>query len=368
MDFNIELSKYPSAVHKCIYSAARGLVPLEVALPSIADPEMKKSCEDLHGFVTAMYSDMYDNAAEYKLPVMELENFCGGRTVNGAKQKYPAKTKKILSQTRNSDNGYMVTLYMLGKLGMPEGGALVVADSDYKLMEKRVASPVSPIALGARLAALSRIGLICGEGGRFISERYPKMFPALCGLAGKSIKESGFNFFMFNTLDFRNLGAKHKPGLQDYFRPLPSAGRDAAYALHDFAVANKLAPSINTFWKVDYKYKGAQVMCIGSEFENERILDIRIICTYNWDDPALINGRLEKEPPEFQREILRRVWRCDACSTSHLGRFVTVLGKRQRVCGGGVIGFRWHNPSVSEMENIKRIIQLRCDIIDEIKK
>jgi len=111
-------------------------------------------------------------------------------------------------------------------------------------------------------------------------------------------------------------------------------------------------------------------MCIGTSDtgDHESMLDVRIIGTYNWDDHTLINSRLERESPEFQKQALRHVWRCNACATTHLGMFVTVLGKRQRVCGGGQIGFRWYNPADDELEYIKKLIQLRIEIIDEIKK
>ncbi|MDR0324674.1 MAG: hypothetical protein LBI19_01090 [Oscillospiraceae bacterium] len=109
-------------------------------------------------------------------------------------------------------------------------------------------------------------------------------------------------------------------------------------------------------------------MCIQTEDDGEHMLDIRIVSAYNQDDPALINSRLEKEPPEFQKQALRHVWRCNACSTSHLGAFVTVLGKRQRVCGGGLIGFRWRDPDDEGLEMLKRLIAFRCEIIDEIQQ
>jgi hypothetical protein len=137
-----------------------------------------------------------------------------------------------------------------------------------------------------------------------------------------------------------------------------------AYALHRIALDNDCRPVISTFWKVDYKYKGTQVMCVDSLEGN---LDIRVTETYSWDDPALINDRLAKEPAEFQKYALCHVWRCVACATTHLGQFVTILGKRQRVCGGGVIGFHWRNPSGEDIRALDRFVRLRCEIIDEIK-
>ena len=367
MDFREELSAFPSGVHRCIYAAARGITPLDRSLASVEDPGMRASCEEFHGFFMDFLSDMYDHPEAYGLPVMALENFCNGKTVNGMKQKFPSKTKSILSQTRNSVNGYMVLLYMMGRLGVLSGDILSLSPDDLKEADKRTNTSVSPIPLAVRLRALARVGLL-QEGGGFVSKRHPGMFPAMCALAKKAKKQSGFDYFAFKNAEFRNIGANYKPTYEDYFHPLIESQLKQANTLHEYAIKMGLKPTVSTFWKVEYKYKGAQVMCIGTEGDHERKLDIRLVGTYNWDDPGLINDRLIKESPEFQKYAVRHVLRCDACSTAHLGRFVTVLGKRQRVCGGGLIGFRWNNPDDGDVEAIKQFIRLRMEIIEEINQ
>ncbi len=365
MDFARELVDFPSAVHRLIYFAARGLTPPEKSLPGVADPDMRASCAAYRGFLLDMLSDMYDNPEAYRLPVLELERFLDGRKRNDVKQKFPARTKAVLSRTRNAVHGYMLLLCMLGLSGTPRGDALTVPAEAFPAIEKRVNGPTSPIPLDARLAALTRVGFLkTGDG--FRAQARPNLFPALCALAKKTGgKLSGFEFFAFCNAEFRALGAKYRPTPEDYFSPLVRERRAAAATLDDIAAKNGLHSVISTFWKADYKYRGAQAFCVNS-FEGE--LDIRVTETYNWDDPALINDRLAKESPAFQRDALRHVWRCDACATTHLGRFVTVLGKRQRVCGGGVIGFRWRNPTPEDIRVIERLIELRCEIIDEAKK
>ncbi|MFV0400816.1 MAG: hypothetical protein ACK5LX_09410 [Oscillospiraceae bacterium] len=366
MDFTVERTDFPSAIHKNIYFTARCVTPLEYSLPGVEDEALRESCRQYHAFVMTLFSDMYDDPGAYELPVGQLEEFCCGRKINGMKQKYPGKAKSVLAQMRNSVHGYLYLLCILGKNGELHGEVLTIPPEAMAEAKKRVNTSVSPIPLEKRLRALERIGLAKTEDG-FVSTHYPSMFPAMCGLAAKGEKYSGFDFFNFCNADFRNLATKYKPSYEDYFRPLPRELRERAIDLHGFALENKLRPVIGTFWKVEYKYRGVQVMCIGSAGDCESKLDVRITCTYSWDDPALINDRLAAQPAEFRQYALRHVHRCNACSTNHLGRFVTVLGKRQRVCGGGVIGFRWGNPSDGDMECIRKIIELRREIIDEIK-
>lgn len=368
MNFDIDHDAFPSAVHSLIYFTARGIMPLEKSLPDVADSDMRASCTAFHGFVMTMLADMYDNPGKYHLPVMLLEDFCKGRKINGLKQKYPSKTKNVIAQTRNAVSNYIELLYKLGIHGEVTGDTLVFSSEELDKYDKNRKGSVRNICVADMFKAMARIGVTV-HGNEVTSKEYPAMFPAMCALSRLAKTNSGFDFFAFRILDFRNLNGRHKPAYEDYFRPLTERQRKQAYELHDFAASRKAKPTVSTFWKVDYKYKGSQVMCIGSEGNlGDLVLDIRVMGTYHWDEPALINDRLARESPDFQKNILRHILRCTACSTTHLGMFTTVLGKKQRVCGGGAIAFRWKNPDDNDMAVIKRVIELRCDIIDEQKK
>lgn len=365
MNFNLEQTEFPTAVHQQIYFAARGLTPQEVSLAGIGDPALRASCRSYHAFLLDMLSDMYDNPEAWKLPAGELEEFLGGKKLNGVKRQFPARTKSLLAHLRNAVHGYTRLLFLLGQSGILRDDHILVSSEDMRSMGKSVNTSVSPIPLENRLAALARIGLIENEGV-FHSTRHPDMFPALISLTRSTGgKYSGFGGFAFDNAEFRNIEKKYKPTPEDYFQPLVRSRYETARTLHELARKNGCRSVISTFWKVDYKYKGVQVMCMDC---TEGDLDIRITETYHWDDPELINGRLAQEPPEMQNYALRHLWRCTGCATDHLGQFVTVLGKRQRVCGGGVIGFRWRNPSEEDLKPLERFLQVRCEIIEQLKK
>ena len=68
---------------------------------------------------------------------------------------------------------------------------------------------------------MTRVGFVRNEN-EITSIHFPNMFPALCALAKQAKKWSGFDFFAFRNLDFRNLNGKYKPTYDDYFRPLIS--------------------------------------------------------------------------------------------------------------------------------------------------
>ncbi len=361
--FSQELTEFPSTVHRNIYSAARQLTPLNRSLGSMEEGELKDSCKAYHAFMLDMLSDMYENPEAYGLPVHMLEDFLGGRKLNGVKRKEPAKTEKIRSQTYNAVNGYQVLLCMLGRNGRLQGNRLEVSPDAMNNIEKRTSTSISPIPLAARLNALVRVGLK-REGGSFVSDRYPNMFAGMCALANSCENMNSFGYFAFQNLEFRNIGSKYRPTYEDYINPFTAERRAIAGEIDDCARKRKAKPACNTFWKVDYKYKGGQAMCLENAHGD---LIIRVTGTYGWDDPKLINGRLEQESLEFQRYILRHLWGCTGCSTSHLGAFAWVLGHKRRVCMGGGIGFRWTNPGSEDVDAITRCLEIRCRIIDELK-
>lgn len=363
MDFSTELNIFPSAVHKEIYSAAHNLKSLEKSLSNIENLSIRLSCIDFYGFILDMYSDMYDYPEEHNLPIGMLEKFCDGKKLNGMKQKFPSKAKKIIALTIHPERSYIQFLCMLGKYGVLKDEILVLSPNNLEIIKKFFKIEEDNILLDKKFNPLERIGLLFQDNG-FVSKNHPRMFSSMYALARKTEKLSGFNFFMnFYTLDFRNINEDYRATYEDYFDVLFDEGRKYADILHDYAIQNKLNPAINLYWKVDYTYKGKKVMSIAT---HDQTLTVHILGTYYNDDSALINDRLSKESLDFQKQVLRHVRRCDACATTHLGMFVTVLGKRQRVCGGGETAFRWSNPTESDLNIIKKLIQLRIEIINEI--
>lgn len=363
MIFDLERTTYPSQVHAQIAFAGKRLTPLDIALAGMEDPALRHSCEDLHAFLLGLLTDMYEQPGAYGLPVYALETFLNGRKENRVKREQPSKTKALIAQTRNAAESYIDLLFALGSMGEAAPDRLVLPAGAIEACFAKAKTTNSAIAAEMRRAGLARVGFI-QEGDVIVCPGHSAMFTALVALARTAGKGSGMPKFNRNNLEFRQLLGPYKPTYADYVRVLPANRRQQADRLDAAARALRIKPVINTFWKVDYKYKGAQVMCMDTLSGS---LDIRIIGTYYWDDPALINDRLAAEAPALQREVRKNMWFCTACATSHLGRFVTVLGDRVRVCGGGAIAFRWHNPAEDSLPHMERCLALRCEIVDALR-
>ena len=156
MDFNIELTEFPSALHSTIYAKGRGIMPLSRTLDAVSDSALRESCVALHGFITDMLSDMYDNPEAYHLPVMKLEEFLGGRDIHEVKRESTAKLKKLLSQTGFAANAYLDFLCRVGKEGRIESNTFVVSAERSQEIIKRANK--SSIPLNKLLEGFSRAG------------------------------------------------------------------------------------------------------------------------------------------------------------------------------------------------------------------
>ena len=363
MDFSIDLTEFPSAVHRSIYSRARIMLPLSLTLDAVADPAMRKSCAALHGFVTAMLSDMYDNPDDYFLPVMKLEEYISGRNLLELKRESPQKYKDAVSQTHLAAGRYMDMLWWIGDKGTIEGSAFVISAERLRDIGKRVKTSTSPIPLEKRLEALNRVGFnmeaLPKDTFRFTSKNYPDMFPALHALRN--------DFLMF---DFRNMSSTPKPTHEDFFYALSIKQRELANELHDFAMERKMRLATNANWGVLYHHKSKHVMTIRAGDDISRFLGVRVIGKDSKEAHTQIDKYIGKESADFKKQVINHLSGCDAntclnCSTYSSGNYVTVLGKRHQMCGTGVIGFDWRDPVPADMKMIKRLIEIRCQMIDD---
>lgn len=366
MNFNIELTEFPSEIHTAIYSKGRGIMPLSRTLNVVSDPDLKKSCVSFHGFVTDMLSDMYDHPEAYHLPVMKLEKFLDGRDINEVKHELPRKVKSIYAQVRHAAITYIALLSRIGSGGKIEDDAIVVSAEGLQYINKRVSSSTSPITLDKRLEGLSRVGFIMEalptSEYRFTSKNYPDMFLAMQSLPWDN----------FEMLDFRNINSKYKPTYDDFFYPLITEQRERTYELHNFAMERKMRTSTNANWGVIYHYKSKQVMIIGTGDDVKRFLSVNVVGKDKTETPMIIDTHLGKESLNFQKRALGHMSGCDAnrclmCSSYSSGYYVTVLGKRHQMCGENKISYDWYEPEEADMAMIKRLIEIRCEIIDEAK-
>ena len=350
--------------------------PLERSIQG-APEALVDSCRAYYAFMDELLADMLADPAAYGMNPGALEAHLKGRPYNLAQRQQPSKTQRLRTETQDCFGTYARFLLLLGQQGELAGEGLRLSPQDWEAARQRFDRALSGkgrnsdnrIPFPARLAALERAGLRWreAEGAMQITcPAHPEMFPAWQALARSALDPTVEPFGQqgFKAVDFRQAFCGHKPDYADVTQPLPPQARAAADDLNAYLSFRRCYPACETFWKVNYRYRGEQVAQLSQEAQG---LIVRVNGVYRWEDQEGFNALLAEQDPAFQRFVLRHLCYCTACSTTHLGRFTQVLGYKKRVCGGGAIDIRALNPTAEQLDPIKRFIDLRLEMIDRRK-
>lgn len=350
--------------------------PLAVSIEH-APEALAEGCRAFYDFMEGLLADMLADPEAYGMNPGALEAHLAGRPYNLVQRQQPSKTKRLRSQSDDGFDTYARFLLALGQEGELAEAGLRLSRETWTAVRQRFDRAHSGkginndnrIPFPARLAALERAGLRWGEDAgamQIACPDHPAMFPAWQTLARSALdpRVKPFGQEGFKAVDFRQAFSGHKPDYADVMRPLPEPARAAADALDAGLSARRCARACETFWKVNYRYRGEQVAQLS---QDEQGLRVRVNGVYSWEDQDGFNALLAAQDPAFQRFVLRHLCYCTACSTNHLGRFVQVLGYKKRVCGGGAIDIRVLNPSAEQLSQIERFIDLRLEMIDRRK-
>lgn len=374
MEFDKQKLKFTTLIHKNIHIAALRITPLEVSLGDVygIDENLVKSCKSYHGFILDMLFDMYSNPHEYGFKAGVFEEFSEGRPPNAMKQKKPNETEKHLKETRNCYQHYVLFLSEILTFGtIIAANEVLMSMKDYEHIIKQFdytatkrKTRLNNISLKKRMNALKRVEIIFEFIDDIVvikSEKYLNIFYALSELTASIITVKTFGKEGLYNCEFRQIFNNYTPCYDDVVQTLDSEKREIINVLNDHLAEFKIKAKCNTFWKVNYKYKGKQLCQIITEGNDCRFW---ITGSYNWDDKDRFNERIEEFDEEMQKYILRNLNYCTGCSSFHIGGFKYVLGKRKRLCAG--IGFKIHNPKMSDVEKIKSLISLRQELIMKI--
>lgn len=377
MDFIKNCTTFPSRVHRIIYITALRQTPLSLSLADTGgmEPSLIESCNAYYAYIQSMLSDMYENADSWHLGAGVLDKFLNGKKENAMKQKQPARTLVLRSETYNSVPHYFRFLFTLGQLGNVENQCLMVPAEAYKKIRtvydrefaQKPTGTQKNIAYSDRLKAFQRAGLYVTEqtdgSAKVTCVPYPTMFQAMCVLAKSAahVKTFGEHNFMF--CDFRQIERSYNPCYEDVVSPLSDDQRAVADAIHQMALAMKLRVSCTTYWKVNYHYKGKHVMCLDTDdFNGEKTglcHNVRFRINGSHDDRYL--EMITGEGDAFKQYLMKHLNYCTACSTSHLGWFKEMWGRKVRLCCEP--HFRIINPKNTDLKYIRKFIELRMDMI-----
>jgi len=359
MDFNNKPAEYPSFIHQKIFTSARRLNALLPLINAVEDSAMRESCTALYEFAIDMFSDMYDNPEVYHLPAGKLEEFIGDRTMLEARRAEPDKYKKIEAEVRHATGGYIRLLMDIGLKGEIDGACIAVSMKNMP----NIGIGVKKGSVDTLVAALSRVGLTVQSDystglHRFSFTKHENILPALCE----------YSSWLDCIGDLRAI--RKKPTHDDHYCALIDEQRDLVYELHNYATQRKIKITTNANWGVNYHYKSEHLMTFKTGDDIGCFLSVNVSGGF----APVLEAYLEKELPDFRKKVVAHISGCDTnqcvhCSTYGSGRYVTVLGKTHQACGGSddFVSFIWREPAAEDAAMIRRLIDIRCEIIEAKK-
>ena len=390
MDFDRNITEFPTMLHRDIYMSALRMTPPEISLAEIdkTDPDLAKSGREFYAFKTELLADMYSNPHLYGMNPGVYEEFANGQKYNAIKRKQPAKALAVHDQSLAELSSYLELLKSVASLCIIKDDKCVLSVEDftyiksYKYLPKR--QQEKAVSIETVLNAFQKNGLEFHENAdgsvTVLNKKYPHMFTAMSALA-KSVDASIKNpvssslkyYFSYNWsyLDFRQIYQNYKPVFEDYVRFLPDDKLALVRVPHNMAKEYKMHETYARPFMIQYTYKGKKTMTISvhdlwTEPYGKHKQWIRCMWVSVAGSSRLeYQQKVEEQGEDFVKYFRRHLNYCCCCSPDHvLGRdgIRQVLGRNVRICGSD-IGGAIKNPTMKDVPYIKKYIDLRIDEI-----
>jgi hypothetical protein len=312
------------------------------------DPEtaqvLPQAFADLRAFMVALYRDLYEHPAAWRLPLRALQAGDG---------------REQITAPRTKMEPYLRALWALGQLGEEKDGHITVNGEAWRAWLAANKSKVVAVFL----AGLTHMGLeLHGENTlEVVSPRFPRMPLALSLLSKATIKDKKAGFWHFCRGDMRALGNDFAWTLEDALTSAEERDANVARRLdafvRDLGCRMELLPP--TLWWGEYRarYTHRQTgKALYGFVVQEGSFSIRAIC----DNTKDILPTVLKQPQPV------REWFLEGCSCRNCGycNNPTKLeqdGRLWRLCAGAYAGDR--TPPYEHIASVEQIISAQLDLI-----
>ena len=395
IQFDKNVTEFPTMLHRDIYMKALRLVPPEISLAEIAKeaPEMAESGREFYHFMLELYGDMFCNPEIYGMSPGAYEDMAQYR-----KWSYMRlRVKNVgdyfdLSETQIAS--YVRFIHEMALFcHMSEGCFYLTYDAFEKAKDlKRVTLVYKQkllLPIQMVMKNLERVGLKLQDDGekiQVICKKFPNMFLAASALR-KTVEDTIKNpvskklkyYFgeYMDTLEFRLLNGPYYPDFEDHIRHLSDENREPVMALDALAKEYKLRPNYKASqYGFEYMYKGKYVMTVWTlGFYHEptrqhntwrRYVRCRVAGTVN---PSYLE-QVEIEGDDFKRYFMRHLNRCNGCTPAHLNSqnaIKKIFGRSVRFCSAD-IATEIAGLNISDLPYIRKFIEMRIKEIEGEKK
>jgi hypothetical protein len=344
MIFDVNQAEFPTPRHKAIWDAGRQIVPVEVSLADISDPEMREGCTQIYNWTQEYFENMYYNPDQYS----GYEPYGMFRLLDDVAEN-AAITDNGLIFTQNKYN----QLLRLRKDYLPDLSLAGLDITDY---------------FDNKILTNNQYPLFCKYFKLFYDAAFKK-------------KVNRTDYLVYN--DFRVLAPKYKRTFDDLLRALPDQLKRYAAELDEYARSKgaKLeSPMYCCYFR--YKYKKENLLILQKNNWRHTPLDIAVPygLSAKTDSFATFMQAAESQPDSegtidyIQKEICK----CDACggrkkaSERCSSMWKDIRGERRllSLCHRDIS--KWKAPKSNlnyndyDVKMLKRMIDIRLEQIDNL--
>jgi len=339
MIFNVNQTEFQNEFQKQIWEYGIRVLPLEITLPSVDDPETRDGCTQIYNFTHELLEDMYNNPTP---------------------QKYGGNASYYII--------YVIREW-IRRSSFDESGLRLVFNEDFinnkKMFEKHFNLPFNYVC---------KFGFSCSDENedKIISNSEYPLFLKYWHKMYQMGPKKGTDWMVYiMTCDFRHFNKNKKTTkktIEEVLRYVPEKQFPYLMELHKHAIEKgaKFEPTVN-----NYRYK----------YENEWIYDggVRIPLSANnakrKDGLQLFMSAVNNQPDKdkliryIQNNITLCTPECRWCNnkSKRSSKIVDVFGNKKLLCVNhytlaieGKLDSENENINNEEVALLKRMIDLRC--------
>lgn len=358
--FDPNQKEFKNDTQREVWKLGVRVVPLEVSLADITEPETRAGCEQIYAYTMELLTDMYHHTEDYENDgVWQYLYHCldwfrfgnpGGRSednghcwVLSGEISEAARERELKRIQKLSKFGFCLSGG--GKTEPTGGGKVMIAETDYYILT---------------------------------NQRYPLLLKYWCLLNQAAAKRKvNFSNYVF-LCDFRILAKKYKRTVDDLLRPLPVSYRPYFSELHEYALAHGAKLESHIYYgRFRYTYKKLYVLVL----ENSPALvevPYRLHNAIHIDDEFsrfLNETDCQPDRLELIDYIRANVCICNGCAAhkrgnQRCGRWIDIHGKRRfaAMCHTAVSknhhGTRLRGYTDRDVMLLKRMMDMRFLQID----
>jgi hypothetical protein len=340
MIFDKNQLDFPTQRHKVIWDEGRQIVPLEISLADISDPEMREGCVQMYDWTQEYFEHIYNNPNQF----------------SGYKPSGMFRLLDDLAENAAiSNNGLIFTQSKYNQIlrlrhdylpDLPLVGLSIIDNSEYKMLTN------------------TKYPLFC---------KYFKLFYDAAFKKKVNRKE-----YLFCN-DFRVLAPTYKRTFDDLLRVLPDNLMRYASELHEYII-NKGAKleSHKYYCYFRYKYKKENLLILQRNSHRNMPLDIAVPYGLSFENFMQV-VKSQSDRDELIAYIQKEICKCDACGgskkiTERCCMWKDIHGARRLLSSCHRDISKWTAPKTNldyndyDIKMLKRIIDIRVSLIDNPEK